>query len=199
MILKRVLLKLYIIDIYLKNNIFTFILPNIRFMLKRKVTFAGKYPLCQQKLIFSGEGSVLVGELCSFGYKLGGFYRGGCIEIQSRFKQSIIKIGKNVSTNNNVFICAANNISIGDDTLIGQNVTIMDYEGHGVEPENRSCIGVIGNVIIGKNVWIGNNVIILKNTEVGENCIIAAGAIVTGKFPSNVIIGGVPAKIIRSI
>lgn len=52
-------------------------------------------------------------------------------------------------------------------------------------------------MIIGKNVWIGNNVTILKNSEVGDNTIIAAGAVVSGKFPANVIIGGVPAKTIK--
>ena len=57
----------------------------------------------------------------------------------------------------------------------------------------------IGEVKIGKNVWIGNNVTILKNSEIGDNSIVAAGAIVNKEFPPNVIIGGVPAKIIKTL
>jgi acetyltransferase-like isoleucine patch superfamily enzyme len=96
-------------------------------------------------------------------------------------------------------LCAANYIEIGDYSLIGQNVTIMDFEAHGVDPHKRRSIGEIGHVIIGKNTWIGNNVMILKNSEIGDNTIIATGSVVSGKFPENVIIGGVPAKIIKSI
>ena len=54
-------------------------------------------------------------------------------------------------------------------------------------------------VVIDENVWIGNNVMILKNSEIGKNSIVAAGAVVSGVFPPNVIIGGVPAKVIKEI
>ena len=118
---------------------------------------------------------------------------------QPRYKSSEKFIGRNVSTNNNIFICAANYIDIGDDTLVGQNVIIMDFEAHGIEPEKRRLLGPIGTIRISENVWIGNNVTILKNSEIGENSIIAAGTVVSRKFTKNVIIGGVPAKIIKEI
>nr|WP_288788550.1 DapH/DapD/GlmU-related protein [uncultured Fibrobacter sp.] len=54
-------------------------------------------------------------------------------------------------------------------------------------------------VKIGNRVWIGNNATILKGTEIGENSVVAAGAVVSGKFPANVILGGVPAKIIGEV
>lgn len=130
---------------------------------------------------------------------MGGRHRNGSIELQARYENSKIVIGNSVSANNNVFICAANCIEIGSSTLIGERVTIMDHEAHGVRPDMRSQIGEIGYVKIGKNVWIGNNVIILKNTSVGDNSIVAAGAVVSGHFPSNVIIGGIPAKVIRQL
>lgn len=96
-------------------------------------------------------------------------------------------------------LCSANYIEIGDDTLIGQYIMIMDHEAHGIDPNKRRELGEIGKVIIGKNTWLGNNVVILKNTEIGDNTIVATGAVVSGKFPANVIIGGVSAKIIKSI
>lgn len=156
-------------------------------------------PVCQQKLLITGKGNVEIGTDCTFGFKLGGFYRKGYIELQSRYPDARIKFGNNISVNNNLFICCANNIEIGSNTLIGQNVTMMDFEAHGIDPNKRREVGKIGEIIIGTNVWIGNNVVILRNSYVGENSIIAAGAIVKGTFPANVIIGGIPAAIIKKI
>ena len=175
-----------------------FLLPNLGAVIRKRLIYL-EIPILQQNTIFSGRGIVRIGRKCTFGYKLGGFHKGGSIEIQARYKKSIINIGNNIATNNNVFVCAANYIEIGEDSLIGQNVTIMDHEAHNIDPLKRREIGEIGQIIIGKNVWIGNNVVILKNTEIGENSIVGTGAVVSGKFPPNVIIGGVPAKIIRNI
>ncbi|MEP7229599.1 MAG: acyltransferase [Ginsengibacter sp.] len=183
---------------FVKFKVFNFILPNLRQIFRKKLIYR-EIPSCQQKTIINGEGTVDIGNRCRFGFKYGGFHKKGRIEIQPRYKDAVIKIGNGVSTNNNIFICSANNIEIGDNSLIGQNVTIMDFEGHGIHPNNRQQVGKIGSVIIGKNVWIGNNVTILKNSEIGDNTIVATGAVVAGKFPANVIIGGVPAKIIRNI
>ncbi len=102
-------------------------------------------------------------------------------------------------TNNNVFICAANLVDIGKGTLVGESVTIMDHEAHGIAAGERRQLGKVGEIRIGENVWIGNNVMILKNSSIGDNTIVAAGAIVSGNFPANVIIGGIPAKLIRQL
>lgn len=109
-------------------------------------------------------------------------------------------MGKNVSTNNNLFLCARKCIIIKDDVLIGRNVTIMDHNAHGILPtERRSSKGTAREIIIGENVWIGNYVTILPGTVVGKNSIIGAGSVVKGSFPENVIIQGNPAKIIKKI
>ena len=173
-----------------------FYLPNIGNNYRSRFSFK-IMPAFNQRTIFTGVGKIEIGINCVLGFKRGGFHHGGSIEIQSRTKNSLIKIGDYVATNNNIFFCAANLIVVGDHTLIGQNVTFMDFEAHGTMPDQRRNIGKIGKIMIGKNVWIGNNVTILKNTEIGDNSIVATGAVVMGKFPSNVIIGGVPAKIIK--
>jgi len=188
---------LFIINKFIRQLKY-FILSNIIKIFGHNIQFRGNWPICNQKTRVTGLGKVIFGNNCIFGYKLGGFHRGGSIEIQPRYKKAQIKLGNNIATNNNIFLCAANYIEIGDYTRIGQYVTIMDFEAHGITPNKRKEIGKIGKVIIGKNVWIGNNVMILKNSEIGKNSIIAAGAVVSGKFPSNVIVGGVPAKIIRT-
>lgn len=179
-----------------KRVIFNFIVPNLFSSARVRCLST---PSCQQKVFFTGKGLIEIGKSCSFGFKLGGFHRGGCIEFQARDENARIKIGNEIWTNNNIMLCAANYIEIGDNSLIGQNVTIMDFEAHGIEPNKRRLRGVVGQVIIGSNTWIGNNVMILKNTEIGDNSIVATSAVVSGRFPSNVIIGGVPAKIIREI
>lgn len=184
--------------INMREKYFNFIFPNLKIILNKKIVYQN-LPICNQKTLFTGIGKIEIGQNCVFGYKPGGFHSGGCIEFQPRTSNALIKIGNNVATNNNLFFCASNYIEIGDDTLIGQYVTIMDFEAHGIAPERRREVGEIGKVIIGRNVWLGNNVTILKNSKIGDNTIVATGAVVSGKFPDNVIIGGVPAKIIKSI
>ncbi len=84
--------------------------------------------------------------------------------------------------------------------MIGEGVSIRDFDAHGTPPQERHNLGAIKQVIIGDNVWIGNKVIILKGAVVGDNSIIAAGSVVLGKeYPPNVIIGGNPAKVIKEI
>ncbi len=181
------------------KELFYFYIPNFKSLIKKRVCFTSRISQFHQLTLFTGLGKVEIGDACSFGLKLGGFHRGGSIEFQARYKHSRIIIGQNIATNNNVFICAANYIEIGDETFIGQNVILMDFEAHGIEPEKRKVIGQIGEIIIGNNCWIGNNTTILKNSKIGDNSIVAAGAVVSGIFPSNVIIGGVPGKVIKHL
>lgn len=193
---KKTFRPIYIPLISFTNKLSYFILPNL--FSKAKYSYEG-LPACQQKTFITGKGKVEIGKNCAFGLQLGGFHYCGSIEIQARTPNARIIIGNNVTTNNNIFICSSNEIEIGNDTLIGQNVTIMDFEAHGIAPNERRALGEIGKVSIKDNVWIGNNVTILKNTIIGENTIVAAGAVVCGVFPENVIIGGVPAKIIKKL
>lgn len=193
------MMKLFLKKIIIKGNLifqnfFFFFLPNFR-NLKNII---GRPVLVEQKLKIRGLGKVSIGSNCFFGTKIGGRSYGET-EFLSKFIDSKIIIGNNVATNNNLFICAANSITIGDDTVIGERVTIFDFEGHGLRANERKKIGQIGSVLLAENIWIGNNVIILKNTNIGKNSIIAAGAVVSGTFPENVIIGGIPAKIIKEI
>jgi len=192
--------RLYIlhgwINFYSKR-FFNFILSNKVNLLIHRIILSD-FSSFNQIILCEGAGKVEIGKGCSFGYKLGGFHKGGSIELQARYKKNKIKICNNIATNNNILLCAANYIEVGNDTLIGQYVTIMNHEAHGIHSQKRREVGEIGKVIIGKNVWIGNNVTILKNSEIGDNTIVATSVVVSGKFPPNVVIGGVPAKIIKS-
>lgn len=173
--------------------------PNRSAITNNRIILKGNAPSCNQHTIVSGMGKLTLGNKCEFGYKLGGRFKNGCIEIQPRYKNAEIIFADKVFTNNNMFICAANSVKIGHSTVIGEGVTIMDHEAHGIEPDKRSQIGEIGEINIGNNVWIGNNVIILKNSFIGDNTIVAAGAVVSGIFSANLVIGGIPAKVIRQL
>lgn len=176
-----------------------FVIPNFFKILLSKEKYFFKQLQFNQKTFITGSGLTRISKGSSFGSKFGGFHHKGSIEFHTRYPNALINLGENLSTNNNIYICAGNNVSIGSNTLIGQNVCISDMDGHGIHPMKRREVGIIGLVEIGVNVWIGNNVVILKNSIIGDNCIVAAGAVVTGSFPKDVIIGGIPAKILRSV
>lgn len=111
-----------------------------------------------------------------------------------------LKIGNNVGLGTHGFYgSGVGGAEIGNDVIFGNYVS--------VHPENHNyknldipirLQGVNGQGIkIGNNCWIGAKVTILDGTIIGDNCIVAAGAVVKGEFPANSIIGGVPAKILK--
>ncbi len=108
-----------------------------------------------------------------------------------------IKFGKNVFLNTGCSFQDRGGIRIGDGVLIGMNVTIATLN-HGLSKEVRNTT-YSSPVVIGNNVWIGSNVTIIPGVTIGDNAIIAAGAVVTKDVPENVIVAGVPAKQIKTI
>lgn len=92
---------------------------------------------------------------------------------------------------------AANGIQIGTGTFWAVNVVIVS-ETYNYE-EGFSAKEVAKPVVIGKNCWLGANVVIMPEVELGDNVIVGAGSIVTKSFPSNCVIAGNPAKVIRML
>lgn len=87
-------------------------------------------------------------------------------------------------------------VRIGGGTVISWNVTIMDGDGHSLLCDGNDNKPM--PVIIGKNIWIGNNAIILKGVTIGDGSVVAAGSVLTKSVPSNSLVAGNPAKVIRS-
>ena len=111
--------------------------------------------------------------------------------------------GKNISVGENVFINACchfqdhGGITIGDGCQIGHNVVFATLN-HGLAPEDRKTT-YPAPITLGKNVWVGSNATILQDVSIGDNAIIGAGAVVTKNVEANTIVGGVPARFIKSI
>ncbi|SDC96272.1 sugar O-acetyltransferase [Niabella drilacis] len=107
------------------------------------------------------------------------------------------KIGKNVFINFDCIFLDLGGITIEDNVLIAPKVSLLS-EGHPLSPQSRHVL-VPGHIHIKKNAWIGANATILPGVTIGENAIVASGAVVSKDVPDNTVVGGVPAKIIKSI
>ena len=112
--------------------------------------------------------------------------------VMSGTKQATLEIGQNVFINRNVIIACRKHIEIGAGTVIGPNVVIYDhdhrFDANGRVKESAPNPYKEGDVIVGKNVWLGAGAILLRGTNIGDNTIIAAGAIVKGKIPEGVLV-----------
>jgi len=110
-----------------------------------------------------------------------------------------IQVGSNVGIGDFAHIGGAGGVTIGDDTIAGAYLSIHP-ENH-IFSNPKELIRNQGvnrkGIKIGKNCWIGAKVTILDGAKVGDGCVIAAGAVVNAEFPDNVVIGGVPAKILK--
>ncbi|WP_185218011.1 sugar O-acetyltransferase [Sphingobacterium mizutaii] len=107
------------------------------------------------------------------------------------------KIGKNVFINFDCVFLDLGGITIEDGVLIAPKVSLLS-EGHPTSPERRHSL-TPGHIHIKKNAWIGANATILPGVTIGENAIVASGAVVSKDVPDNTIVGGVPAKIIKNV
>lgn len=98
--------------------------------------------------------------------------------------------------NHNVSIGCHKMIKIGENVAIAENVVIRDSDNHDFISEKAHIR--TAPIIIGDKVWIGMNAVILKGVKIGNNCVVAAGSVVTKDIPDNSLVAGVPAQIIKT-
>ena len=109
-----------------------------------------------------------------------------------------IRVGRNVFINQNCTMYDLGGIDIADDVMIGPNVSIIT-SGHPIEPSQRRACVIAKPIVVEKNVWIAAGATIIGGVTVGENSVVAAGSVVTKDVPANSLVGGNPARVIRSI
>jgi acetyltransferase-like isoleucine patch superfamily enzyme len=117
------------------------------------------------------------------------FYTAGGLEI---------RVGRRVFINQCCTIYDMGGVDIADLVMIGPNVNIITA-GHPLKPSQRRAYVEAKPIVIERNVWIATAATILGGVVVGENSVVAAGAVVTKDVPPNSFVAGVPAKVIRSL
>lgn len=157
----------------------------------------GKWVKIENNVFLSGlgTGQLTIGDHCG----IGAYSR---IEISTSYNNlgSHIHIGNSVGLGPYACLGGAGGLEIGDECIIGPYLSCHpenhNFDQAGV-PIRRQGVNRKG-IKIGKNCWIGAKVTILDGVEIGDGCVIAAGAVVNKSMPANSIIGGVPAKVIRA-
>jgi acetyltransferase-like isoleucine patch superfamily enzyme len=109
-----------------------------------------------------------------------------------------IRVGRNVFVNQNCTFYDLGGLDIADDVMIGPNVSIITTS-HPIAPSQRRAVTIGRPIVIEKGVWIATGATIIGGVTVGENSVVAAGSVVTRDVPANTLVGGNPARVIRSI
>ena len=108
---------------------------------------------------------------------------------------SLVRVGKQVFINHSLTVMARGGVEIGDGVMIGPHVSLLtanhDFDDH--------MVLLCGKIRIGRRAWIGANASILAGVTVGENAVVAAGAVVTRDVPANTVVGGNPARVLKQL
>lgn len=138
---------------------------------------------------------------------------------EAKIKEIFGSVGKNVVVHNDLHFDNGRNISVGDNFLANYNLTVLDvgkvmigdnvWLGPNVDiytvnhpldaVGRRKRLAKALPVTIGNDVWVGGKSTICPGVTIGDNVVIAAGAVVTKDVPNNVVVAGVPARVIKKI
>ncbi|MES2893450.1 MAG: DapH/DapD/GlmU-related protein [Bacteroidota bacterium] len=159
-------------------------------------------PVKNGPVLFNGLGIISFEGVVQLGFVDSPLFFSSYSHFEARNIRSSIKIKSGVFINNNACIISEGEegIVIGENTLAGTSLTIFDSDFHDLDPSRRTTgVPKTAGVRIGNNVFIGSNVTILKGVEIGDNTVIGSGSVVTRSIPGNVVAGGNPCRVIKSL
>lgn len=210
--------KNYVLDTRIPNSLLIYslfkrVLLLIRGLFKlRKKVFLGKNVVILNKNNINFGANVTIEENCfidaysmnqiDFGdnVKIGAYSSVSSTSHMSKFGKGI-KIGNNSGVGRFTEFGASGGIEIGNDVIMGSYISFHS-ENHNFDDKSRLIreqgVTSVG-IKLGNNIWVGAKVTFIDGCVIGDNCVIAAGAVVKGIFPNDVVIGGVPAKIIKEL
>ena len=162
-------------------------LLNASFRLRKCTT--GKMVTVKGNLKLNTKGKIIIGDYCRIWSHI------GTTQI-SAGPRATIEIGENTFINSGTIITSRKHISIGKNCHIANQVIMMDDDFHDVSA--REATSGKADIIIGDGVWIATRAIVLKGVTIGDGSVVAAGAVVTKDVPPFTLVGGVPARIIKS-
>ncbi len=145
------------------------------------------------------DGLSLNGVSFGDGAKLGDFSRVICSGSLEKLGVGV-EIGRRVGIGEYSRIGGSGGVVIGDDTIIGQYFSAHP-ENH-LFQDKSMLIRLQGTqraqIVVGSNCWIGAKVTLLAGTQIGDSCVVAAGSVVNSSFPAYSVIGGAPARLLKS-
>jgi acetyltransferase-like isoleucine patch superfamily enzyme len=109
-----------------------------------------------------------------------------------------LRIGRNVFVNQGCRLDDIGGIELGDDVMLGPGVRLVS-SGHPLDPERRRRQVTAAPIVVGRNVWIGAGATVLQGVTIGDDAVVAAGAVVTRDVPPAVLVAGVPARIAKPV
>ena len=180
-----------------RNGLYTIWIRNFLGKVGEKSRF--ERPLLLQG---GGQHCIKIGSRTSIGHHtvLGCWVRYG-----KEYYEPEIMIGSNCSIGEYCHITAIKKITIGDGLLTGRFVYIGDNAHGGLSIEEaetrpaRRKLTSKGEIRIGRNVWLGDKVSVFGGVTIGDNVIVGAGSIVTHDLPSNSMVAGAPAKVVKQL
>lgn len=210
--------KPYKLDKFIPNKlIVSFLINRILMMLngvfklKRKIFIGKKVKISNKSNFKFGSGCTIENYVSIDCYSSSTIKFGDIVKI-GKFStisttSHLSKLGKGLEIGNNSaigeysYLGCSGGVKIGDNVIMGQYVSFHS-ENHNFSDKSQLICeqGVTSQGIkLGNNIWVGSKVTFLDGCVLGDNIVVAAGSVVKGKFLSNIVIGGVPAKIIKNI
>lgn len=170
---------------------------NTRFYNLQNIKF-GKNVTIEKNCIVDGyaKNKVVFGDCV----KIGAYSNISCTSHLSKYGVGL-QIGNHSAVGDFTQFGAAGGITIGNDVIMGSYISFHS-ENHNFADKNiliRNQGVSSKGIKIGNNIWVGAKVTFLDGCIIGDNSVVAAGAVVSGEFPANSVIGGVPAKILKSL
>jgi acetyltransferase-like isoleucine patch superfamily enzyme len=109
-----------------------------------------------------------------------------------------LRLGSNVFINQGCRLDDIGGIELGDDVMLGPGVRLVT-SGHPLDPARRRRQVTAAPIVVGRNVWIGAGATVLQGVTIGDDAVVAAGAVVTADVPPAVLVAGVPARVVRPV
>ena len=109
-----------------------------------------------------------------------------------------LRIGRNVFINQGCRLDDIGGIDIADDVMLGPGVRLIT-SGHPLDPALRRRQVTTAPIVVGRNVWIGAGATVLQGVTIGDDAVVAAGAVVTSDVPAAALVAGVPARVVKSV
>ena len=156
----------------------------------RRCTSVGRWVRVEGHLMVNNGGEIHLGEKVRI--------RASHLPVElGAMPGGVLEIGDRTYINSGASLCAQESVKIGARCAIGNQVLVMDTDFHSIE--DHTLPGIARPVVIEDEVWLSARVIVLKGVTIGRGAVVAAGAVVTKDVPPYTLVGGVPAKFIRTL